>query len=191
MARNEARRQVLSDAGLKVLADQGARGLTHRAVDAAAGVPAGTTSNYFRSRDALIAGLVDRIGERLAPAPEVFDEVAAREPTKELFAEYLRDIVRRLLQAPEATLALFELRLEARRRPEIAETLTAWQQKGFAGDVGFNQKAGLPGTAQDIALFHYAVEGLVLDRLTTPIDPGTSTDEVIQTLVERVLPGAS
>ncbi|GAB3285001.1 TetR/AcrR family transcriptional regulator [Kineosporia babensis] len=189
MARNEARRQALSDAGLQVLATQGARGLTHRAVDAAADVPAGTTSNYFRTRDALIAGLVDRIGERLAPAPEVLAEVGTQEPTKELFAEYLRDIVRRLLNAPEATLALIELRLEARRRPEVADALTAWQRQGFAADVAFNQKAGLPGTAQDIALFHYAIEGLVLDRLTTPIDPQTSTDEIVQTLVERLLPG--
>ncbi|GLY18986.1 TetR family transcriptional regulator [Kineosporia rhizophila] len=191
MARNEARRQALGDAGLHVLATQGARGLTHRAVDAAAGVPAGTTSNYFRSREALIQGLFDRIGERLAPAPEVWAQVGTREPTKALFAEYTRDIVRRLLAAPEATIALFELRLESRRRPELAGPLTAWQQAGFAADVDFNRAAGLPGTAQDIALFHYAVEGLVLDRLTTPIDPGTSVDEVVQTLVDRLLPGPS
>ena len=39
MARNDDRRRALADAGLEVLADAGARGLTHRAVDRAAGVP--------------------------------------------------------------------------------------------------------------------------------------------------------
>lgn len=67
MSRNEERRRTLADAGLEVLAAHGARGLTHRAVDRAAGVPLGTASNYFATRDALIAGLVERIGERLAP----------------------------------------------------------------------------------------------------------------------------
>jgi DNA-binding transcriptional regulator YbjK len=50
MARNDERRRELADAGLAVLARDGARGLTHRAVDSAAGAPAGTASNYFRTR---------------------------------------------------------------------------------------------------------------------------------------------
>ena len=69
MVRNDDRRRDLADAGLSVLAREGARGLTHRAVDHEAGVPTGTASNYFRSRDALIAALVERIGQRLAPDP--------------------------------------------------------------------------------------------------------------------------
>lgn len=188
MAKNETRRRALADAGLQVLADQGARGLTHRAVDAQAGVPGGTTSNYFRSRDALVQGLIERIGERLTPDPEVHAVLARREPGPELFADYIRDIVTRLLAAPEATLALFELRLEARRNPGVGQALTQWMRTGFAGDVEFNVGAGLPGDARDIALFHYAVDGLVLDRLTTRIDPEADLDDVIHTLVNRLLP---
>ncbi|HEX5919668.1 MAG TPA: TetR family transcriptional regulator, partial [Nocardioides sp.] len=43
------RRTVLLDAALELVGTQGMRGLTHRAVDAAAGLPAGSTSNYFRT----------------------------------------------------------------------------------------------------------------------------------------------
>ena len=43
MAGNPERRARLTDAGLRVLAEQGLRGLTHRAVDAQAGEPVGTT----------------------------------------------------------------------------------------------------------------------------------------------------
>jgi DNA-binding transcriptional regulator YbjK len=46
-----------------VLAEHGMRGLTHRAVDAAAGIPTGSTSYYFRSRSALVAGCVERLLE--------------------------------------------------------------------------------------------------------------------------------
>ncbi|MCO1659420.1 TetR/AcrR family transcriptional regulator [Pseudonocardia humida] len=188
MVRNEGRRRELADAGLAVLARDGARGLTHRAVDTEAGVPAGTTSNYFRSRQALIGGLFTRIGERLAPDPDVHAGLAARPPSRELFADYVRDIVTRLTAERDVTLALFELRLEAARRPELRETVGEWLRAGFAGDVEFNRSAGLPGGPAEIALFHYAIDGLLLDRLTTSIDAGTPTDEVVDRLVDGLLP---
>ena len=188
MAKNEERRRSLADAGLGVLAREGSRGLTHRAIDEAVGAPTGTTSNYFRSREALITGLVERIGERLAPTEADLERRAVETPSRALFADYLRDIVRRLTTEREVTLALFELRLESTRRPEVAAVLGAWQRAGFDGDVAFNTAAGLPGARREIALFHYAVDGLLLDRLTTPLDPGTSTDEIVDALVEGLLP---
>ncbi|MFJ6651788.1 TetR/AcrR family transcriptional regulator [Microbacterium sp. NPDC091313] len=188
MARNDSRRSILADAGISVLASQGARGLTHRAVDAAADVPPGTASNYFRTRRALIDALVARIGERLAPATEVQRELSAREVSRELFADYIRDIVARLTQQRDVAVALIELRLEASRTPEVAAALGAWQRAGFDADVAFNRERGLPGGRAEIALFHYAIDGLMLDRLTTSIDPGTPTDAVVDQLVERLLP---
>lgn len=189
MARNDERRAKLTDAGLDLLADEGARGLTHRGVDKAAGVPAGTASNYFGTRDALVAGLVERIGERLAPRPEVLRELAGREPGRELFVDYMRDIVARLLGNRKVAIALFELRLEATRRPEIAKVMGDWQRAAFAADVAFNEAAGLPGGRREVALFHYAIEGLLFDRLTTAIDPETPVDQVVNDLVDGLLPG--
>ena len=188
MARNDHRRQLLADAGLDVLAEEGARGLTHRAVDRAADVPAGTASNYFPTRDALIDALVTRISERLAPSPQFLQERADRPPSRELFTEYLRDIAHRLLGERQVTIALFELRLESLRRPEVAEHFVTWRRAGFAGDVDFNARAGLPGGEREIALFHYAMDGLLLDRLTGPLMPQVPTDEIIDDLVEGLLP---
>lgn len=188
MARNDERRRALADAGLAVLAESGARGLTHRAVDGAAGVPVGTATNYFRSRSALLQGLVERIGERLAPTEQFIEERAGREPNRALFAEYLGDLVGRLLANRDVTIALFELRLESIRRPEVAEVLIGFRRSGFAMDVAFNEHAGLPGTAREIALFHYAVEGLILDRLTGPLMPEDPVDGIIRDLVEGLLP---
>lgn len=187
MARNIERRRTLADAGLSILAGEGARGLTHRAVDRKAGVPTGTATNYFRTRDALISALVDRIGERLAPAPEDLSRRSSQPPGPDLFANYMRDIVRRLTTDRDATIALFELRLEAMRRPEVAGVLDRWRREGFAGDVQFNTDAGLPGGPREIALYHYAIEGLVLDRLTGPLMPDTPTDDIIDDLVGGLL----
>jgi Tetracyclin repressor-like, C-terminal domain len=53
----------VADAAIAVLADHGGRGLTHRAVDQAAGLPPGTTSNYARTREALLTLALTRIAE--------------------------------------------------------------------------------------------------------------------------------
>lgn len=188
MAKNEERRALLADAGIEVLAREGSRGLTHRSIDAHAGVPLGTTSNYFRSRQALTAGIFERIGVRLAPSPQDLEIRSAAQPSRALFADYIRDIVRRLLHEREVTLALFELRLEAARHPDLAAALSEWQRTAFDGDVAFNEAAGLPGGHREVALFHYAIEGLIFDRLTSPIDPDTATDEVVDALVAGLLP---
>lgn len=188
MVRNDDRRAELADAALRVLAREGGRGLTHRAVDAEASVPQGTTSNYFRNRTALVAAVADRITVRLTPDQSTLDRLGAMSPTRELFTLYVRDIVRRLTVESDVTLALFELRLEAARRPEVAEVIGPWLRSGFADDVAFNTKAALPGGAEEIALFHYALDGLLLDRLTVSIDPDTPTDDVVQRLVDGLLP---
>jgi AcrR family transcriptional regulator len=185
---NPERRAGLTDAGLAVLAREGARGLTHRAVDREAGAPTGTTSNYFRTRAELIDGLVMRIFERLAPEPEMLERLGRRRPSRELFGEYMHDIVRRLTRHRELALALFELRLESAHRPEVAESMGAWLRAAYEGDVAFNAEVGLPGGPQEIALFHYALDGLILDRLTTSIEPDTPAADVVDVLVARLLP---
>ncbi len=58
-----SRRDVVTDSAIAVVAEQGVRGLTHRAVDALAELPVGSTSNVYRTRDALITGIMERIGE--------------------------------------------------------------------------------------------------------------------------------
>jgi AcrR family transcriptional regulator len=55
--------ELLADAAIGLIAEQGMRGLTHRAVDARAGVPIGTTSAYLRTRRALVEAVVQRLIE--------------------------------------------------------------------------------------------------------------------------------
>ncbi|MFC7535172.1 TetR/AcrR family transcriptional regulator [Actinoplanes sp. GCM10030250] len=187
MARNLDRRRALTDAGLRVLAESGARGLTHRAVDTEAGVPLGTASNYFRSRDALLGALGERIMERFAPDPDVVAELAAREPGRELFVDYLQYIVERTTRQPDLTRALIELRLESARRPGLAAILGETLRRGYLDDVAFHATTGLAGGAFEIALLHYAVDGLLLDLLTTSIGADTTPAAVVTAFVDRLV----
>ncbi|GAB3813240.1 TetR/AcrR family transcriptional regulator [Micromonospora zhanjiangensis] len=187
MAKNIERRALLADAGLRVLAEAGARGLTHRAVDAEAGVPTGTASNYFPSRDALLGALGERIMERFAPDETVLAGLAAREPSLELFADYLRYVLERTTRQPELTRALIELRLEAVRRPALAEILGGMLRRNYREEIAFHEGTGLPGGARELALLHYAMDGLLLDLLTTSIGADLTPDEAVTALVDRLV----
>lgn len=74
----------------------------------------------------------------------------------------------------------------------VAAQLEEWIRTGFAADVAFNEAAGLPGGAREIALFHYAIDGLVLDRLSVSIDPDVPAadvvDDLVAGLIDRVPP---
>ena len=59
----EQRRRELCDAALELLANDGARGLSHPKVDRQAGMPAGTTSAYYRTRKALLIGAAQRMSD--------------------------------------------------------------------------------------------------------------------------------
>ena len=61
-----ARTELIADTAIALLAERGLRGLTHRAVDEAAGLPQGSTSNFARTRPALLETAVRRLAEREA-----------------------------------------------------------------------------------------------------------------------------
>jgi len=61
MARPGDRRPLITDHAIEVLASGGARALSHHAVDRAAGLAAGSTSYYFRTRRDLVVATIGRI----------------------------------------------------------------------------------------------------------------------------------
>ncbi|MFE7382924.1 TetR/AcrR family transcriptional regulator [Streptomyces zhihengii] len=116
-----ARTELIADTALALLAERGMRGLTHRAVDEAAGLPQGSTSNHARTRLALLQAAVRRLAEREAavltidgmPAP-----AGGRPPLVEAMALALH---RYLTRHPDLLVARYELALEAGRRPELRD----------------------------------------------------------------------
>jgi DNA-binding transcriptional regulator YbjK len=57
------RKVLIADAAIDVLGRDGLRALTHRAVDARAGLPQGTCSYHHRTRRSLLAAALNRIAE--------------------------------------------------------------------------------------------------------------------------------
>ena len=59
----DQRRRELCDAAIRLLADDGVKGVSHLKVDRKAGVADGTTSFYFRTRSALLQAVALRVSE--------------------------------------------------------------------------------------------------------------------------------
>ena len=144
----DERRRALCDAAIRVLAEQGSRGLTHGRVDRSAGVPDGTTSYYYRTRQALLRAVGQRVAEiDVANLQSVSDEP----PTPDAPFAHLARLT--LEQAGGDGLALnrarHELLLGAARDPALADTT-----REFAARIDAMARDAIaqlqPGTADPI-----------------------------------------
>ncbi|MFG2135243.1 TetR/AcrR family transcriptional regulator [Streptomyces sp. NPDC048650] len=188
MVGNPEQRTALVDAAIEVLARDGARGLTFRAVDAAAAVPEGTTADYFSSRDDLLAQVTGRIHRSIAPDPDEFTAAMDQPPSRELVAEMMRWINRRATESRTGYLAMLELRLEATRRPELRAELTRVIRETLDEDIRCHLEGGLPGDRTAVTLIYLAMTGLMLEQLTLPgVVPAEGTEELISALVDRTI----
>ncbi|MCM2391605.1 TetR/AcrR family transcriptional regulator [Streptomyces albipurpureus] len=114
-----SRSDLISDAALEVLAEHGMRGLTHRAVDQAAQLPQGSTSNLFRTRQTLLEAVIKRLMHREASVLGI-DEMPAPSGGLAALADAMALAVHRSLTQHRALLvARYELALESTRRPEL------------------------------------------------------------------------
>ncbi|WP_309050062.1 TetR family transcriptional regulator [Streptomyces sp.] len=189
MARNPERRTALLDAAIEVLADEGARGLTFRAVDARAGVPTGTSSNYFTDRDQMLSQVADRIFVRLTPEPGAIDTALLPAPSRELVVELMRWLARRMAAERSCYLGLFELRLEAARRPELRTRFTEVLRSDLDLNIRLHLDSGMPGDADTVRLLYFALTGLLFDHFTVPgLHGERDLDELIETVVTRIVP---
>ncbi|MGH4018728.1 MAG: TetR/AcrR family transcriptional regulator [Pseudonocardiaceae bacterium] len=164
------RRTEILDGALHVLAERGMRGLTHRAVDAATGIPAGSTSYYFRTRSALVTGCVARLLE----IDLAFDAPAAEGAGTDALVDGLTGICVQMATAQRhRTLARYELSLAATRDPEVRTALVG------GGDTIRTVLAGtlaaFGAVEPDVAAAEVAaaLDGMMFTALVRgPHDPG-------------------
>ncbi|MEU1546148.1 TetR family transcriptional regulator [Nocardia sp. NPDC005745] len=170
------RRALLVDTAIELIAARGLRALTHRALDAELGLPAGSASYYFRSKRALIEGIVDRITTRSRD-----DFAAALAPTgaiaPESIAVAIASWLDRLLAERRAHLIarhalLIDLLDDRDLHPRLVRSLFSTDR---ARDLFRAIGAADPDTRADD--FVAVVEGAVFDRFAgnrTALRPDTT-----------------
>lgn len=179
--RNPERRQALIDAAIEVLAREGARGLTFRAVDAEAAVPTGTASNYFAKRDDLFTQVGGRIYGRLLSDEAAIARTREGVQDQARYAELMHELVDRVSAFDSGYLALLELRLESTRRPELRAVLTKRIREDIDANIGHHAASGLPGDSTSVVLLYLALNWLIMERLTLP---GIFAEQEIHDLVD-------
>lgn len=177
-------RERLLDAAINLLGSRGSRALTHRAVDEEAGLPSGSCSNYFRTRDALLSGIAERLEERdhldwatlgRVPVPTTVEQLT------ETVAAFVRHAV---TTDRVRTLARYTLFLDAHAEGPRAsvlrgrERLTAWAAELVRG-VGRDESAA--------ALLVDYLDGVTLRAVVCPaegFDPKPDLERIVRALLD-------
>lgn len=168
-------------AAVEEVGDNGIRALTHARVDARAGLPKGSTSNWFRSRAALLAGLIEHLAnEERAMAPA--RDIAGVEDLVELVCTMIE-----VAAGPQAarTRVRLALSLEAAHSPDLIAPLQA-QRTAFvewAADLLAQVGAQHPREAARTLLA--CGNGLIFHKLT--VEPDVEIRPVVERCVRACL----
>jgi DNA-binding transcriptional regulator YbjK len=179
MPANHERRQRIADAAIQVLADAGAHGLSHRAVDTRAAVPRGTTSNFFNSRRELVLAAARRLNDtHWQYVHAMRDQIESP-----LDRDKLAGILHRLVTAEDEEvrvrhLARYELFLAGVREPELRPILADIRRAAMQTAVLLLESAGLPEPAQHVQLLAAVLNGLTFDHITAPPPEGAEQPSI-------------
>lgn len=172
-------RERALEAAISLIGEEGIRALTHGRVDAAASLPPGSTSNHFRTRAALLAGVIEWLAtsERSDSGdPEIHSP------------EQLITALSRMIEVQSGPLAgrtraRYALFIEAdaeAARPlrEQREGMEHWVRSLLAELGGSDAAANTP-------FLMAACDGLLLHRVT--VDPQAPIEAVVTRAVGAAL----
>lgn len=150
------------DAAVQLVAHGGLRALTHARVDERAGLPRGSTSNHFRSRAALLSGVVDWIIESEGSEVGVtFSEASAAS-----FVDALCDLFGYVTQSNRPmTTARLVLFMEASHDDALREAVSRGRASMESAMVGVVTRLGASDPAVAAAAVMACIEGLILHRI--------------------------
>jgi DNA-binding transcriptional regulator YbjK len=177
---------VLLDAAIQVLGDRGLRALTHRAVDAEAGLAAGSTTNYFSTREALLAAIVERFAER---ERQNFEDLAVTVvPTSpaelgRAWGAFVRDSV-----GPNRALTLsrYVLLVESANNPALRAQMAVTGARVSAWIANWLRVIGSRDPDHHVHVLGNYITGLVLHQLAIP-DPNFDPTDTIVSLLEGLV----
>ncbi|WP_280342428.1 TetR/AcrR family transcriptional regulator [Nocardia neocaledoniensis] len=178
-----SKREQILDAAIDLLGERGARALTHRGVDETAGAPLGSTSNYFRTREALLIGIAERLEHLDRGEWEPTAQVDGP-PTLDDFVDAMARFVQHATGPGRArTLARLALFGEAQTMPALRDSLHRAHRRirdhaiVLAATVGFD--------AADTGILVDYLDGVIVHRLSgaeTGPDPRAALRRLVDAL---------
>jgi DNA-binding transcriptional regulator YbjK len=177
-------RQKALAAALELLGEQGIRALTHARVDERAGLPKGSTSNWFRTRDALVSGVITWIAE--SERADFAKGGATAIATPDQLIDALSGFITAQTEALAGrTRARYTLFLEGMNDPELLGPLLDQRALYVEWTTGLLANIGAAAPVDAARTLMAAAEGLVFHRLT--IDPRAAVRPVVERAVRACL----
>ena len=188
------RRQRIANAGIALIARGGTHRLTHRAVDAEAGLPNGSTSYYARSRRDLIRLVMEQLSaESQADLTniEVPEKLTVQQAT-----ELVGRLTKRLILNGDAQAARFALMFEVRDDDELRRELTVDAPVRSSFDekaVKLLRALGATDPEGTASEFVALVDAVLMYRAVeaAPIDPVGVVETYLTGLLVRQKPTAT
>jgi DNA-binding transcriptional regulator YbjK len=186
----QGRREQILEATLRVIGREGREAVTHRAVAEEAGVPLGSTTYYFDSRDDLLGQALEHVSalevERYARLREDLRSVkTGRELADRLISELVAAAEDRV-----AYIAEYELWLEAGRRPDLRAAAQSWCNAEQGAVAAAMETLGSSDPRTDASIVVAALDGLGERVLAREDDPASAARELkpeLRRLIERLL----
>jgi DNA-binding transcriptional regulator YbjK len=183
-----ARRLELLDATLRVVARDGPNAASHRAVAAEAGVPLGSTTYYFSSREEMLQeALRHAASNEVARIRARVESLASHTPASVDWTAVLITWVLDQLRPGRVPLvvARFRLQLEAVQSDELRAVYAEWT--GAALDLARTilEAAGSSDPHADAPVLVAALDGLALNQLL--LSEGRTRERVVTALVTRLM----
>jgi DNA-binding transcriptional regulator YbjK len=147
------------DAAVTLLATGGLRALTHARVDAAAGLPPGSTSNHFRTRDALWVGAANRILERELAMVDVTTVPADPDGFVDMLCDLYAVAVGPLREVTAARMVLF---VEGGHHSGLREALSHGRVLMMASAERLMRRFGVADPATAAVTMAAVYEGMLL-----------------------------
>jgi TetR/AcrR family transcriptional regulator, regulator of biofilm formation and stress response len=168
-SRGNGRRQLLLETTLSVIETEGVAAVTHRRVAELAGVPLGSTTYWFASRQEMLTEAlahfarldIETVRRRFAPA-------GRRPSRRKLVDEFVAYLMPQFGANRSHTAAQYALLQEAAREPALEPAVRAWTEAWQAAltDLFAALGAGRPGL--EARMFLAMMDGLSLVQLAAP-----------------------
>ncbi len=167
--RGTARRDLLLDAVIQIVAEVGADAVTHRRVAEAADLPLASTTYWFESKEHLLTAALERAADRDIARLQTFisDAPGGSDPI-ELAVDAILDPLNETGQTSRGSLlATYALLLEAARRPTLRAVTRRWTDAYLDALGHVLRLAGSHDPPGDASLLLGAADGLLVAQLAT------------------------
>lgn len=170
-ARGAVRRRQILEATLRVIGRGGIAAADHRTVAAEAGVPLGSTTYYFASKEDMAGQALHHVAdleiERLERESESLEGSSPDQIRKLLVAQTMDNVtIERLV-----LLAQYELYLGSARREDLRSAAERWDLAWRDFYRRALERLGTPDAASRAQLLCASLDGLVLQHLALEGDP--------------------